>query len=41
MDLSKKKANDADLKAIQQNNFTGNLVRVGNIRTLFIIEEAK
>ena len=39
IDLSKQQALDADLKATQQVNFTGNL---GNqSTTLFIIKEAK
>ena len=43
MDFSKLKACDADSKAIQQINFTGNLARERNSKTkmLFIIEEAK
>ena len=32
---------DADLKAIQQINFTTNLDRAGNTRLYFILEEAK
>ena len=32
---------DADPKAIQQINFTGNLTRAGGARMYFIIEEAK
>ena len=39
-DLSKQQALDADPKAIQQNNFTGNLDRDGNATMFFIIEEA-
>ena len=39
--LSKQQALDADPKAIQQINFTGNLHRVGNTRFYFILEEAK
>ena len=39
-DLSKQQVLDADLKAIQQINFTGNLDPAGNT-TFFIIEEAK
>ena len=39
-DLSKQQALDADPKAIQQNNFTGNLDRDGNTTMFFIIEEA-
>ena len=41
IDLSKQHAPDVDPKAIQQNNFTGNLI--GNNRRLifFIVEEAK
>ena len=41
IDLSKKQALDADPKAIQQINFTGNLDRAGNTRFYFILEEAK
>ena len=41
VDLSKQKALDADLKAIQLVNFTGNLDRPGNTRIYFILEEAK
>ena len=41
IDLSKQKALDGDLKAIQQVNFTANLDRVGNTRIYFILEEAK
>ena len=40
-DLSKQQALDADLKAIQQINFTVNLHRDGNTAMLSIIEEAK
>ena len=40
-DLSKQQALDADLKAIQQINFTANLERAGNTETFFILEEAK
>ena len=40
-DLSKQQALDADPKAIQQINFTGNLDRAGNARFYFILEEAK
>ena len=39
IDLSKQKALDADLRAIKQINFTGNLQQQAKI--LFIIEEAK
>ena len=40
-DLSKQQALDADRKAIQQINFTGNLAQQGNANTtiFFIIEE--
>ena len=38
---SKRQALDADPKAIQQINFTGNLDQVGNTTMFFIIEEAK
>ena len=39
--LSKQQKLDADTKAIQQINFTGNLERDGNRQMFFIIEEAK
>ena len=43
IDLSKQQALDADPKAIQQINFTGNLARnpIANTTMFFIIEEAK
>ena len=43
IDLSKQEALDADPKAIQQINFTRNLIQnqVANTTMLFIIEEAK
>ena len=41
VDLSKQQALDADLRAIQQINFTANLGRAGNTRVYFILEEAK
>ena len=41
IDLSKRQALDADLRAIQQINFTANLDRHGNTTMFFIIEEAK
>ena len=41
VDLSKQQALDADLRAIQQINFTANLDRVGNTSVYFILEEAK
>ena len=41
VDLSKQQALDADLKAIQKNNFTPNLDRAGKTRFYFILEEAK
>ena len=41
VDLSKQQALDADLKALQQINFTRNLDRTGQTRMFFIIEEAK
>ena len=41
IDLSKQQSLDADPKAIQQINFTGNLDRARNTEMLFIIEEAK
>ena len=41
VDLSKQQALDADSKAIQEINFTGNLDRAGDTRIYFILEEAK
>ena len=43
IDLSKQQALDADPKAIQQINFTGNIAWEGNVNTTisFFIEEAK
>ena len=41
MDLRKQQALDADSKAIQQVNFTGNLSGINNRSIFFIIEEAK
>ena len=41
VDLSKQKALDFYLTAIQQINITGNLDRAGNTRVYFILEEAK
>ena len=41
IDLSKQQALDADTKAIQQINFTGNLDRAGKTTMFFIIEEVK
>ena len=41
IDLSKQQALDADLRAIQQINFTANLDRAGKTTMFFIIEEAK
>ena len=41
IDLSKQQALDADPRAIQQNNFTANLDRNGNITMFFTIEEVK
>ena len=43
MKVNKQQELDADPKAIQQINFTGNLAWEGNasIKMLFIIEEAK
>ena len=41
IDLSKQQSLDADLRAIEQINFTANLNRAGNRTMLFIIEEAK
>ena len=41
IDLSKQKALDANPKATQQINFTGNLNQVGKTALFFIIEELK
>ena len=41
VDLSKQQALDADLKAIQQINFTANLDTPGCTRIYFMLEEAK
>ena len=41
IDLSNEQALDADLKVIQQFNFTKNVGQAGNIAMLFIIEERK
>ena len=41
IEISKQQAPHADPRAIQQINFTTNLDRAGNIKMLFIIEEAK
>ena len=41
IDLSKQQALDADLKTIQQINFTANLDRAGKARIFFIFVEAK
>ena len=41
IDLSKQQALNADPKAIQQTNFTGNLERAGNTTMFFIMEEVK
>ena len=41
VDLSKQQALDADPRANQQINFTGNLDRARNTRIYFILEEAK
>ena len=40
-DLSKQQALDADLKVMQQINFTGNLHQAEGAAIFFIIEEAK
>ena len=39
--LTKQQKLDANPKAIQQTNFTGNLDRDGNTQFFFIIEEVK
>ena len=41
VDLSKQQVLDADLRAIQQINFTANLDRDGDTRTYFILEKSK
>ena len=41
IDLIKQQSLDADPKAIQKINFTGNLDQAGNILMFFIVEEAK
>ena len=41
INLSKQQALDADPRAIQQINFTGNLDRAGNTTIILIIEEVK
>ena len=41
VDLSKQQPLDADPRANQQINFTGNLDRAGNTRIYFILEEEK
>ena len=41
IDLSKQQVLDADPRAIQQINFTANLVTAGNTTMSFIIKEAK
>ena len=41
IDLIKQQALDADLRAIQQINFTANLDNAGNTRIYFILEEVK
>ena len=41
IDLNKQQKLDADPKAIQQINFTGNLIRQEGTRMYFIIEETK
>ena len=41
IDLSKQQEFDADPKAIQQINFTGNLDQNRNTAMFFLIEEAK
>ena len=40
-DLSKQQALDADPRAIQQIDFTGNLHRAGNTKMFLLFEEAK
>ena len=41
IDLTKQQALDADLKAIQQINFTANLHRVGNTRIYLFLKKQK
>ena len=40
IDLGKEQALDADLRAVQQINFTANFDKVGNTTMFFIIEQA-
>ena len=39
IDLSKQQTLDADLKSIQQINFTGNLVRDGNTKMFLLLKQ--
>ena len=41
IDLSKQQTFDANPKAIQKNNFTGNLAEAASATIFFIIEEVK
>ena len=41
IDLSRQQALDADLRAIQQINFTANFDSAGNTRVYLILEESK
>ena len=41
VDLSRQQALDSNFRAIQQINFTANLIKPGNTRIYFILEEAK
>ena len=41
VDLSKQQVLDADLRTIQQINFTANLDRAGKTRIYFILKEAQ
>ena len=41
MDISKQQATEANPKAIQQINFSGNLNQAGNKTMLFLLKEVK
>ena len=41
LDLIKQQVLDADPRVSQETNFTANIVRAGNTRIYFVLEEAK
>ena len=41
LDLIKQQVLDADPRVNQETNFTANIVRAGNTRIYFVLEEAK